>query len=299
MLGYDRICRLLETAEEFGRPAEVTVEINPENIDSSVSDLSGYATRISVGIQSLNANTLSLLGRNAERDASLKALSILSSSGFDFNADIITAVPGESINEALDDIRAVSQFGPGHISYYCLSFEENAPITRRLAPLEDSEESLFLRKGWALLEKLGYEHYEISAFAKPGKRSIHNQVYWDLGQYIGIGATAESSFGYERLISARDNESAEDFIINPGLVCSPLSDEEYEEEYIMLRLRVREGIVKKTYKNRFGYDFDERFKSCIQKLDNEWIVNDSEHFALTEEGFLFLDYIILALVMAI
>lgn len=299
LIGYERILKLIKAAEKFGKAEEVTVELNPENVDTSIAMLNGYATRISVGIQSLKDKTLKTLGRNASREASLKALRILSSSDFDFNADIITSVPGESVEDSLEDIRMIAQYNPSHISYYCLAFEEDTPLIRRLSPLGDEVESEFLKKGWELLGELGYEHYEVSAFAKPGKRSIHNQVYWNLGQYIGLGATAESSFGFKKIISARNQETVEDFLKKPELDCTPITAFEQEEEYIMLRLRVKEGIVKKSYKSRFGYDFDSRFRTQIEGLNPSWIINDSSHFSLTEDGLLVLDHIIITLVMAI
>ncbi len=299
IIGYEKIIRLLKLAFRYGKPEEVTVEFNPENIDSSIQILKGYVTRISVGIQSLNQNTLDILGRNADRNSAIRALSILSSSGFDYNADIITAVPGESIDDALNDIKQISSFSPSHISYYCLTFEEDTPLIKRLYPLSEEMQSEFLKRGWQLLADLGYEHYEVSAFSKKNKRSIHNQVYWNLDQYIGLGATAESSFGYNPVVSARNKETVEDFIEKPELDCYYLSKIEEEEEYIMLRLRVREGLDKKAYRNRFGYDFDARYNDQISLINPCWINNDEDHFAITEEGFLFLDRIILTLVMAI
>ena len=299
IIGYEKIIRLLELARRYGMPKEATVEFNPENIDSSIEMLKGYATRISVGIQSLNQNTLDILGRNADRNAALNALSILSSSGFDYNADIITAVPGESIEDAFSDIKQIASFNPTHISYYCLTFEEDTPLIKRLCPLSEETQSEFLKRGWQLLEELGYEHYEVSAFSKKNKRSIHNQVYWNLDQYIGLGATAESSFGYNPVISARNKETVDAFIEKPELDCDYLSKVEEEEEYLMLRLRVKEGIDKRAYHERFGYDFDKRFGDQISQLNPLWLDNDNDHLALTENGLLFLDSIILTLVMAI
>ena len=299
ILGYERLALLLDATMEYGRAEEVTVELNPENVNEEISKLKGKATRISLGIQSLNEKTLKTLGRNASLKASINALEILSESSFDFNADIITAVPGESIEDTLEDIRRVAAYNPSHISFYCLTFEEGTPLLNRLHPVAEDEEVRFLKEGWNLLKELGYEHYEISAFSKEGKRSIHNELYWNLGQYIGLGATAESSLGYKEVVSARAAEDVLGFLNSSELYCTPLKREESEEEYLMLKLRVSDGIDKKEYMNRFGHSFGELYKDRIAMLDSAWFIDDEKHFALTEDGMLVLDHIILTLALAI
>ncbi len=299
LLGYDRLSQLLDSAMEYGKAGEVTVELNPENVNDEIYKLEGRATRISLGIQSLNEKTLKTLGRNASLKASLNALELLSKSPFDFNADIITAVPGECVEDTLEDIKKVAAYNPAHISFYCLTFEEDTPLLKRLHPIAEDEEVTFLKEGWRLLKELGYEHYEISAFARKGKRSIHNELYWNLGQYIGLGATAESSLGYKNVVSARAAEDVLGFLKSYELYCTPLKKEEAEEEYLMLKLRVKSGIDKKEYLNRFGHGFDELYEANIATLNNAWYINDNEHFALTEDGMLVLDHIILTLALAI
>lgn len=299
ILGYDKLATILDAAMEYGKAEEVTVELNPENVDENIEKLKGRATRISLGIQSLNETTLKTLGRNASLKSSIKALEILSLSSFDFNADIITAVPGESLFDTLNDIKRVASYNPSHISFYCLTFEEGTPLLNRLYPISEDEEVRYLKEGWKLLKELGYEHYEISAFAKEGKRSIHNELYWNLGQYIGLGATAESSLGYKDVVSARAADDVLSFLKSSELYCTPLKREEAEEEYLMLKLRVKDGIDKKEYKNRFESDFDELYKDRIATLDRKWYIEDDEHFALSEDGMLVLDHIILTLALAI
>ena len=299
MIGIDRIAELLDAAEIHGVPDEVTVELNPENVSDEIGKLYGKATRISIGIQSLNEKTLKTLGRNASLEKSKKALEILSASPFDFNADIITAVPGESVADTLSDISEIASYNPDHISFYCLSFEEGTPLLERLHPIKEEEEVSFLTNGWSLLKSLGYEHYEISAFCKRGKLSIHNELYWNLGQYIGLGASAESSFGYKRVISARCSEDVLSYINSADINCYPLTNEEAEEEYLMLKLRVKDGIDKNEYKTRFDFDFDNQYSDAISTLDSTWYVNSADRFALTEAGMLVLDHIILRLALAL
>ena len=261
--------------------------------------LDGLLTRVSVGIQSLDEKTLRTLGRNASAESARKALSVLSGLPFDFNADIITAVPGQSIGSSLHDIEEIASYGPGHISLYCLTFEEGTPLARQLVPLDGDEEADFLTSCWKLLGELGYRHYEISNFAKPGKECLHNKVYWNLGQYIGFGPGAESSVGYRKAVSMRDSDTLDGFLRRPEQTVSFLSEDETEEEYLLVSLRTASGIQKREYGERFSHSFDQRYGAFIDKLEKNWYVNDDDHFSLTEAGFLFLDRIILELAMAI
>ncbi len=298
ILGYEGIKRIAEAASEYGRPDESTAELNPENIDGEIEELSGSISRISVGIQSLNEKTLRRLGRNASAERSLEALRILSTSSFRWNADIITAVPGESVSEALSDIETAASFNPGHISYYCLTFEEGTPLIGREKPVGEDEETEFLIEGWRRLKELGYEHYEVSNFAKKGERCMHNSVYWNLGQYIGFGPGAEGSVGYSRVTSMRDSESLEEFLCNPELTCTPLTETETEEEFLLASLRTSDGISLEEYRKRFGRDFLSVYSERIPLLAPDTYIIDSS-FRLTEKGFLTLDWIILTLAMGL
>lgn len=297
ILGYRNIRRILEKAEENGMPAEVTVEMNPENISEEIYHLFDIITRISVGVQSMDDSVLQSLGRNARRRDNLRALSILSSSPFRWNADIITAVPGESFERTLADIDEVVSFSPGHISFYCLSFEEGTPLIEREVPVGEDDEIEFLSRGWERLRSYGYEHYEVSNFAKPGERCIHNQVYWNLGQYVGFGPSAESSIGYENVISMRENENLVSYLSSPALTCTPLTGEEAEEEYLLSSLRTKDGINKIEYSARFGRDFDSVYSDAVSRLDRDTYISTPLTFSITEKGFMVLDRIILALAM--
>lgn len=295
MLGMERIARMLRKAEEHGMPKEATMEINPESLDEGISELEGLLTRVSIGVQSMDDDVLAHLGRNARRDDNLKALSILSRSDFSWNADIITAVPGSTVSGTIADIDEVASYGPGHISFYCLSFEEGTRLVEREAPLGEDEEARFLESGWKRLNELGYEHYEVSNFARPGCRCLHNQVYWDLGQYVGFGPGAESSIGWSRAVSMRENETLESYLSSPELSCTPLSAEETEEELLLAALRTSDGIGFDSYRERFGKDFLSQYGEAIAALDKSTYTMDSSRFALTEKGFMALDWIILRL----
>ena len=256
MLGYERLGRILREACRNGFAEECTIEINPENVSDDIISLSPYLTRVSVGIQSMDSAVLKMLGRNADIASNEKALSILSASPFDFNADIMTAVPGFAPEATLRDIEKIASYSPDHISLYCLAFEEGTPLAARAVPIGDEGERNALLASWSFLADLGYRHYEVSNFARDGKECMHNKVYWDLGQYIGFGPGAESSIGYGMALSMREPESLDGYLSKPELTCYPLSAEETEEEVLLTSLRTVYGIDKKEYSIRFGKDFD-------------------------------------------
>ena len=297
ILGYANLRRILEKAEENGMPEEVTVEINPENITPELQGLSDVLTRVSVGIQSMDDEVLRRLGRNASRADNIRALELLSSMPFRWNADIITAVPGESIGRTLKDIEEVASYSPGHISFYCLAFEEGTPLIARETPVGEEAEAEFLEKGWQRLRELGYEHYEVSNFAKSGERCLHNLVYWNLGQYIGFGPGSEGSVGYSTVTSMRDTPEIGRFLSSPELECTPLSSAETEEEFLLVSLRTSDGIRKSGYRERFGRDFDSVYGGQIASIPDGCFTDSPEAFALTEKGFMMLDWIILHLAM--
>ncbi len=299
MLGYSRILEILKAASVNGRAEECTIELNPENVTEEIETFSGYLTRISVGIQSMDEDVLRALGRNASADDNERALSILSSSRYDFNADIMTAVPGFTAETTLRDIERTVSYDPDHISLYCLTFEEGTPLVSRARPIGEEKEREALAASWRLLSKLGYTHYEVSNFARSGKECIHNKVYWNLGQYIGFGPGAESSIGYSTVLSMRENETLEEYIRKPELTCYPLSGSEAEEEVLLTSLRTIYGIGKEEYRARFGKDFDETYCSRIALLAPESYINSTDRFSLTESGFLTLDRIILEMAMAL
>ena len=299
VIGYSNLKKILISAAEYGVAEEVTIEINPENVSNDILSLKPYLNRVSVGIQSMNPKSLKCLGRNTSRDINLRALDILSSSNLNFNVDLMTCIPGTTIEDTLLDIDEIVKYNPNHISFYSLTFEEGTPLVDRCTPIEEEKEIEHLQKGWERLKSYGYDHYEISNFSKDGMASKHNRVYWQLGQYIGIGPTAESSIGYECVVSMRNKENLFDYLNDPAFDCIKLSKDETEEEFLLTSLRIKDGIDKKEYTNRFGYDFNARYSSGISMLEDNDYVDDTEAFKLTEEGMMRLDSIILRLALSV
>lgn len=301
LLGASRIRNLLDIAYEYGKSDEATMEINPETLDVSFASLLSHVSRISIGIQSFNDAHLSTLGRNADRNANIRALRFLESfkaeSGLKINGDLITNIPRQSIDEAVEDIETLSSFNIDHLSLYSLTFEEGAKLVEREKPLDEDVEADNLCILWDRLASLGFEQYEVSAFAREGNYCAHNLVYWNLGQYIGLGPSAESSLGYSSLVSMRQNEDVESFISSPSFDVLPLSKGEAVEEYLLTTLRTKWGVNKGEFRLRFKEDFDEMFSTKIGKLNANYYSDSEDFFTLKRDGILVMNQILLTMLM--
>jgi oxygen-independent coproporphyrinogen-3 oxidase len=196
--------RLLDALDDltgFRRSAsEISVECNPESLDAAKAEalLALGANRLSIGVQSLRAETLALFGRVHDRAAALSAIETARAAGCrNLNVDLIYAVPGQDLAQWLEDLEQVLAHRPEHVSAYSLAFEERTPFSAWLAEgkLERLPEALELEFFWATRERLathGYEAYEISNFAMSGYECKHNQVYWANQPYAGFGPSAAS-----------------------------------------------------------------------------------------------------------
>ncbi len=299
LLSDRAIKRIVDEASKNEMPDEITIELNPEEVRKArIASLKSHVNRFSVGIQSLNEKALRLLGRNSTREENIKALTVFAESGVNYSADLITALPGTGVEETLEDINNVAGFNPGHISFYCLTYEENTELYKMRDKRCEDDEVLFLTSGWNELRRLGYEHYEVSNFARGGCQSMHNLNYWALGQYIGLGPGSESSLGYEDVYSYRVKEDLEAYFEKKEAVCEHLSKEEAALEYLMVSLRGKKGLDKKEMLKRFSIDFDSVFSSALKKLDSALYINTEERFFLKEKAWLILDSIILTLACA-
>ncbi len=199
---------LASVRARFGAPAEVTLEVEPRTVDAArLRALRGLGvTRLSLGWQSTHDRLLRVLGRGHSADDSARLLAMAREAGFDnVSLDLIFAVPGESMDDLERDLDAVTALAPEHVSLYALTYHEGTELFRRreAGRIVAVEEELELQMMLRIEERLGaagYEHYEVSNYARPKKRSLHNQIYWKGGEYLGIGPGAHSFSrqGWER-----------------------------------------------------------------------------------------------------
>jgi len=186
--------------------AEITVEANPDDIDAArlVRWHDAGVNRLSLGVQSLDDDLLRWLGRRHDAAQALAALDAAREAGFDdLSLDFMYGIPGQTAAAWHDTVVRAVELGPEHLSCYQLTFAPDTPLGRRveageITPLDDeASRELFLATSSALCAA-GFDHYEISNFARPGRRSRHNAKYWSRTPYLGLGPAAHSFDGARR-----------------------------------------------------------------------------------------------------
>ncbi len=191
------IGRLLEQAAKriaFAPDIEITLEANPGTADAA--NFRGYraagVNRLSIGVQSFDAGQLKALGRIHGPDEARHAFALAREAGFDnLNLDLMYALPRQTLPQARADLEAAFALAPEHLSYYQLTLEPNTEFHARPPPLPDHDQAWEMQEqGQALLAAQGYAQYEVSAYARAGRRCRHNLNYWEFGDYLGIGAGA-------------------------------------------------------------------------------------------------------------
>ena len=191
------IARLLEGARAEGSiaaNAEITLEANPGAVDAArfVAFRDAGVNRLSIGIQSFRNDKLRALGRVHDADQAEAAVATARAAGFaNLNLDLMYGLPGDDVAGAVADLERGIALAPEHLSWYQLTLEPNTAFERRPPPLPDDDVVASIEEqGRALLAAHGYERYEVSAYARPGRRCLHNLNYWQFGDYLGIGAGA-------------------------------------------------------------------------------------------------------------
>ena len=256
LLGEKRLCEIMEAAKPFlTSDAEVTAEGNPgaaERIDFRKLRAAGI-NRLSFGLQSADERELSALGRIHSPKEAAETVKAAQSAGFDnISLDLMLGIPYQTEDSIIKSIDFCNSLGVQHISSYMLKIEEGTPLSKselRFLCADEEKAADFYLLACSELEKRGFEQYEISNFAKGGKKSFHNLRYWLDDEYIGIGPSAHSFMEGRRFYFDRN---IKDFLGKPF---DEMEREESSgggwEEYAMLRLRLSEGLDVSELERRF------------------------------------------------
>jgi len=293
--------------------AEITIEANPETFTADkLRELrKGGFNRISIGVQSFNDRLLKRLGRIHNSEKAYQQILLARDAGFEnISTDLMFGIPDETLSDWESDIKTAIELKPEHISTYNLTIERGTQFwseTQAKAcgyrlPDEDRQLEMY-EKGIELLIKSGYEHYEISNFATKGKKCVHNQIYWQNEEYLGIGAGAYSYIDGERRWNIKSPvEYIKKVMLPPH---SPpykggdegrddvegrekLKDRKAMGETVMMGLRMLEGINLQNFKKRFGVEIQSTFSDVISRLlSNNLIIFDNGNLKLTHKGLLF------------
>ena len=291
ILGSDALSDLLTTVKNsfnVTEDAEITLEINPEdaNEDFLKAVKKVGFNRLSLGFQSLDDDTLKLLGRRHSSKDSIDAFYKARKAGFDnISVDLMLSLPNTSQSGSLESAKKVIDLSPEHISCYMLILEEKTAIYAKRDmfdfPSEEAVEEEYLKIS-DIFKKAGYSHYEISNFSKNGKESRHNLKYWQSHEYIGIGPSAYSFIDQKRF---HYNADLKGFTNSPKIEEDGMGGDLYE--YVMLVLRLKDGLSEEKIKERFCKRFSEKFIKTAENFKEKGLLNfDGETVSLTVSGML-------------
>lgn len=299
--------RLLRAIRDtVGTVGEFTIECNPGTVDEDKLRLfRDYGVnRLSIGCQSLQDEELASLGRIHDRRTFLESYELARRVGFDnINIDLMTAIPGQTTESLRATLDEAIRLAPEHISAYSLIIEEGTPFYDRYQdrpPADEDTDRAFYFLTEELLTRAGYEHYEISNYAKPGYACEHNLNYWRRGSYIGIGPAAASfdsddgAYG-SRKTNTRDMQRYMEAVESgdvPTAETELLTEEQADIEKLYLSLRTSDGLGPESWYTRhpeLREAWDKVWETCRRE---GLIVSDDDRVRLTGKGFFLIDSIV-------
>lgn len=295
ILPAEALIRVLETVKEQYRvttDAEITLECNPATADAAdfkALRKAGF-NRVSLGLQSAHDAELKQLGRRHSFADFCNTVTDLRRAGFDnLSADVMFGLPGQSADSYLQTLERLIALSPEHISAYGLTVEEGTPFgvlqSRGQLTLPDEEETERMYfEGIQLLAANGYAQYEISNFSKKGYESRHNLKYWSSEEYLGFGPAAYSDFAGDRFGNSRDMRT----YLDGGDILAERErpdERERENEYVMLRMRLCDGVSAADFRARFGKDLETYFGEGLSRyLDGGFVQRRGDGYAFTPKG---------------
>ena len=284
--------------------AEITIEANPEDITKEL--VIGWQkigiNRVSLGVQNINEKHLQFLGRKHTKKQIINAIETLKNADFkNISLDFIIGLPEENIEDLKNNFQIILEYKIPHFSSYLLTIEEKTRLSNIVHKhpeiLQDDDTTIKNISQWYLWAKNNdYEHYEVSNFAISPFQSKHNSSYWTQKNYIGIGPSAHSYIHPYRLWNTSS-------LRNYNNVKNDKLDFQYEilneknifNEYIMTRLRLKEGVDLADLTRRFNKKIAQYFIDQANKIPKEFIIKTDDKIYLTEEGWLIMDRILIDL----
>ncbi len=271
---------------------EITIEVNPGTVTKEkLQDFKSCGiNRLSIGLQTTNNNLLKQIGRIHTYEEFLDTYNWAKQVGFEnINVDLMLGLPNQTIKDLKDSLENVIKLGATHISVYSLIVEEGTVISKLLdegkvqLPSEETEREMY----WYVkntLELNGYKHYEISNFAKENKYSKHNMNCWNQEEYIGLGVAAHSYLNNTRFSNGNDIESYINNVENKD-VEEVQTLEDKQNEFMLLGLRMLDGVDIASFKQKFGQNPIYLYKDKLNELVEEGLlVVDLNHIRLTNKG---------------
>lgn len=312
VLETEEVIRIAESLQQLGKNKkligqdskkkfweEATIEVNPGTITEE--KLKAYQScgfdRLSIGLQSTNNEELKILGRIHTFEQFLENYRLARAVGFqNINIDLMSALPGQTLNQWKNSLYKVTELEPEHISAYSLIIEENTQFEKlygegreleTMLPSEELDREMY-EVTKEILKAHGYDRYEISNYAKKGKESKHNSSYWQGIDYVGMGLGASSCFQKERYHNTNNLKLYMKHLQTGENVIEDREKQTREskmEEFMFLGLRMMEGISKEKFKQEFQISIEEVYGKKIQSfLKQGFLKEEGDRIALTENG---------------
>ncbi len=299
--GGERLSEILDKAREcfeISDNTEITVECNPSSVDEALMKTLKKAgvNRISLGVQSALTSERKMLGRASNCEQVKNAIALAKANGIDnISLDLMLGIAGQTMQSLDESIDFLLEQNVKHISAYLLKIEEGTPLFKRIDELtfpdEDEVCEMYLHTV-KRLEENGFFQYEISNFAEKGFESRHNTKYWKSEEYLGIGPSAHSFLDGKRFFYKNDFAS---FLRGEGTVPDGAGGD--EEEFVMLALRLSEGLKASEYKEKYKKEIPKRlFEKAKIFEKNGFVKTEKDRISLTPKGFLVSNIIIEELV---
>lgn len=296
----ERLIRALPYRTEAKACSEITLEINPEDVDEAFTEALKRTSfnRFSLGVQSFSEKELHFLGRGHDAAQPVRAVELLRRAGFEnISIDLIYGIPGSDDTVWLKNLEIAFSLEVPHISAYALTVEEKTPLAwmigrRRAEPVDDAQQARQFRLLMQEAERHGYEQYEISNFARPGMHAIHNTNYWQGVPYLGLGPSAHSYNGVSRRWN-RSNLKEYMEAMEAGNSCYEeeiLTPADRYNEYVMTSLRTMWGCDSRILAGIPGIPPENSLLSKAGAfIEKGWMTVKEGVFFLTPEGKLFAD----------
>jgi putative oxygen-independent coproporphyrinogen III oxidase len=276
-------------------PWEFSIESTPDSITAEKVAIlaAGGVTRISVGVQSFHPHLLESLDRRHGVDQIGPAIDAVRGAGLDLSLDLIFAAPGGTLADWESDLRTALAFLPDHVSTYGLTYEKGTPLWKdrmagRVRPVSEDDELVLYETAIDVLTGAGYEHYEISNFARPGKRCRHNERYWANEAYFGFGVGAARYVNGTRELNVRTTADYVKRVLageSPTFQSETLSPSERAVETMAVQLRRCDGIHRAAFRTQTGFELDELLGSEFVVAIREGLLSDDgSRVSLTRTG---------------
>jgi len=290
MLDLDQLTFLLDILKDL-KPIEYTIEVNPESYTKEKGLLfkSYGINRVSLGVQTFNQKLLSYLNRGHTNDMVYEVIKHLKDIGIsNVSIDLIYAIPGQTIEDLKEDLNIISKLDILHVSCYTLILEEKTYFYHQYLKglfheVEEDIEATMYELVTSTLKNQGFEHYEISNYAKDKKYSMHNMIYWTLGQYIGVGLGAHGFVDGYRTYNERHLQK---YLIKPIKESIMQTKKDLIQDELIFGLRKIEGVDLKSLEEKYDINLFELYPGLKDKIELGLVTIENDYLKLTSKGLL-------------